>query len=641
MSEVFVNGDLEIWTGVYPDDWTITESADSYINFEPDVVHGGEGAARMDIDAGNSPVEMYQDVTLVANSRYAFSFWRKHSAPAKTLKIMIRDSASNVWLDEDGSWAASETWISIANTEAMEQFIFNFVTHSDYTAYRVVVSSNSAASSSIYIDDLSLQDVVAPTPVIISGDRKYGWKDNCVNTASVDANGLPDFITAGAGLDVDLAGAMIPIEALINGNYCKLAADENIAGLTANRNNYLWIQKPPGREDITSFGTSIYRPKFGYTFNLAYGVRNERALLHFEGANHSTVFTDEAGMLSWTANGNAEISTVTSKFGSACGLFDGAGDYVSTTGFIRWPEVWMMDCWVRFNALPANLAYDGIFGAINANTLSLRVYGSGGNQYLRLFLGSTGSSFNIANGTQGTTDLATGQWYHIALVFDGSNYIVYLDGIVEITVASSLALYTPGGLWLGRATSYYLSGVMDEFRLSSETRWIDAFTPPTAAYGNHAEDNEYWFDCGRERFKYFNGADWIDEDRIFIGEALCGAATVTSVVNYALGKKYLSGFFAIAASTDYEKTHNIGIPTEFLEYRFLTYEVNPAKAKPGFISGDPFAALGGTTMGCVYKVPTTVHRHVKIKTLVSPLINDADAALATSGYMSILSEGVI
>lgn len=54
------------------------------------------------------------------------------------------------------------------------------------------------------------------------------------------------------------------------------------------------------------------------------------SLLHFDGTNGSTTFTDSAGSLSWTRYGNAQISTVQSKFGSASGYFDGDGDYITS-----------------------------------------------------------------------------------------------------------------------------------------------------------------------------------------------------------------------------------------------------------------------------------------------------------------------
>jgi len=54
-------------------------------------------------------------------------------------------------------------------------------------------------------------------------------------------------------------------------------------------------------------------------------------LMHFSGSNGSTAFIDNSPITkSFTVNGNAQISTVQSKFSSSSAYFDGTGDYLST-----------------------------------------------------------------------------------------------------------------------------------------------------------------------------------------------------------------------------------------------------------------------------------------------------------------------
>jgi hypothetical protein len=69
----------------------------------------------------------------------------------------------------------------------------------------------------------------------------------------------------------------------------------------------------------------------GYTAALAAGNDSfTKILLHMDGANTSTTFTDSnsgGSAHTWTAAGNAQISTATYKFGGASGLFDGTGDF--------------------------------------------------------------------------------------------------------------------------------------------------------------------------------------------------------------------------------------------------------------------------------------------------------------------------
>ncbi len=53
--------------------------------------------------------------------------------------------------------------------------------------------------------------------------------------------------------------------------------------------------------------------------------------MHFSGSNGSTTFVDNSPVTkSFTVNGNSQISTAQSKFGSSSLLLDGTGDYLSS-----------------------------------------------------------------------------------------------------------------------------------------------------------------------------------------------------------------------------------------------------------------------------------------------------------------------
>ena len=60
-----------------------------------------------------------------------------------------------------------------------------------------------------------------------------------------------------------------------------------------------------------------------------------KSLLHFNGADASTTFTDESGK-AWTASGHAQIDTAQSVFGGASGLFDGTDDYIYAADSDDW-----------------------------------------------------------------------------------------------------------------------------------------------------------------------------------------------------------------------------------------------------------------------------------------------------------------
>lgn len=214
---------------------------------------------------------------------------------------------------------------------------------------------------------------------------------------------------------------------------------------------------------------------------------NTVSLLHMNGSDESTTFTDDAvgGTHDWTANGNAQIDTAQSKFGGASGLFDGTGDVITTPNHADWHagtgDV-TVDSWVRFNSIPAggsrffrqyldddNFQYFDIYN----NTLYWR-YASGATVNLLVTCAWTPS---------------TETWYHLAVVRSSSTAYIFIDGVSqELSVTTA-----PNGDWADIDVTLSvgananggtaLDGWIDEFRWSKGiARWTANFTPPTAPY---------------------------------------------------------------------------------------------------------------------------------------------------------------
>jgi len=77
-------------------------------------------------------------------------------------------------------------------------------------------------------------------------------------------------------------------------------------------------------------------------------------LMHFSGSNGSTTFIDNSpSVKSISAFGNAQISTVQSKFGGSSGYFDGSGDYLTTTynttTYDWWTTDYTIECFIYPN----------------------------------------------------------------------------------------------------------------------------------------------------------------------------------------------------------------------------------------------------------------------------------------------------
>lgn len=201
---------------------------------------------------------------------------------------------------------------------------------------------------------------------------------------------------------------------------------------------------------------------------------NTLLLLHMDGTNGSTTFTDSSGNAhTVNVNGNAQVSTAQKKYGTGSLLCDGTGDYlqVNDTAGLEFSGNWTIECQIR--ADDDNSTSGGIFGrglAGNGNAVyQFRKNNAGSFNWA---VSSTGSSWDIAlQATVGSYAALT--WTKVALVFNGTNYRVLIDDVVVDTVASSTPVYAAGNgnHVIGTDNLADFTGYIDEFRISNTARY--------------------------------------------------------------------------------------------------------------------------------------------------------------------------
>ena len=226
---------------------------------------------------------------------------------------------------------------------------------------------------------------------------------------------------------------------------------------------------------------------------------NVALLLHCEGADASTTFTDSSGTpKTMTARENAQIDTSQFKFGLASGLFDGSGDAVTAADSSGWDfgsGSFTVECFVRFNALPAS-----------GNAQVLLSQWSNTTAQAAWFLGLVNNAgnyqLNFAYTTNGTTQVnnsrnvtvTTGTWYHVAVARSGNTMRYFLDGVqagadidvTGVTIFNSTSLLAVGAQVNNPATptfNFSVNGHLDEVRITKGVaRYTSDFTPPSAAF---------------------------------------------------------------------------------------------------------------------------------------------------------------
>jgi hypothetical protein len=84
------------------------------------------------------------------------------------------------------------------------------------------------------------------------------------------------------------------------------------------------------------------------------------------------------------------------------------------------------------------------------------------------------------------------------------------------------------------------------------------------------------------------------KNRVYVGETTAGVTGISSVVNYALNGRYDSGLFAVAASTVYSKTHNIGTVQYTIDPTIADDVSGTNERVPTQISGSSYGYYGAT-----------------------------------------------
>lgn len=213
-------------------------------------------------------------------------------------------------------------------------------------------------------------------------------------------------------------------------------------------------------------------------------------LLHFDGTNGSTVFTDSSvNALTVTANGDAQISTDQSKFGGSSGYFDGDGDWAEIAANaaleLSGESSWTLEFFLYPLSKSGTRAIVGK-GATGTVSECWSLEWSG--EDLAFFASENGGTIDyVASGT-----VAVDQWTHIALVVNNGDLSMFVDGVLsggKSGFSMSSTAGTPlviGAGWyspVDRGAECYI----DDLRIVKGVAvYQSAFTPPAGPLSAYA-----------------------------------------------------------------------------------------------------------------------------------------------------------
>lgn len=209
---------------------------------------------------------------------------------------------------------------------------------------------------------------------------------------------------------------------------------------------------------------------------------NVVSLLHMDGTNASTTFTDQKTR-TWTAGGTAQLSTAQFRFGTASGRFSVAGDYISSptvAGDSISTGDFTLELWARWNTFGSDKKY-----ILCADSTSSYWQFNHDSTLGPGFIAST----NVILNQGSNAGWSTGTWYHVALVRYGTNFTIYRNGTSVATATSSVTLGHFSTLFIGGTsidTAASSDAWFDDVRFTKGiARYTANFTPPTMPFPNY------------------------------------------------------------------------------------------------------------------------------------------------------------
>ncbi|MCI0550826.1 MAG: LamG domain-containing protein [Anaerolineae bacterium] len=214
----------------------------------------------------------------------------------------------------------------------------------------------------------------------------------------------------------------------------------------------------------------------------AAGAVNTLSLIHFDGIDEGTTFTDEVAGITWSP-GNASLEATGVVFGSTLMQHNDSGGVSASGWTFDSTGDWTLEFWCRnpgvggknsgvytVELTNSDFGTDGMHWTLNSTTTP---------QYIVQLTNAATTTFY--NDTTAITDDGTTA-LHRAIVKEGDNYTTYNNGTRIQTVATTEDIRNGTHLrliWGGSASS----ALTDEFRFSNVARYSGAsFTVPSAAF---------------------------------------------------------------------------------------------------------------------------------------------------------------
>jgi hypothetical protein len=417
-------------------------------------------------------------------------------------------------------------------------------------------------------------------------------KRQTVLFSSVDANGLPNFLTAGTGLAVNVLGASTPVRIASANSVTDLVSSisTDVTGaftLPASTRSYLYADCVNATS--VTWGNTKAPPEYGYSY-----PKNRGSLLNFEGTVASTSMIDAFGN-TWVSSGTGpKLQSDQVKFGTtalggsgASNALNGTNEYLYSDAFF---DVADSSFTIRAQVYPTAFGITrGIFCFTNNTGFGIRC-GFTSSGHLIWWISLDGST-EVVSGATSSGTFALNNWHEVKITWDAvaGLYSLFVNGTSVLTYSSTTPISFGQNVWPGRVcignlnpstTANLFQGYIDCFEIlpycdNSTTALTAASDISTAGYASD------FFSIPEMKMYRVSGASTTagtppsltQVNRVYLGQADSGASSITTVVNYALMGRYRSGYISRTNGNNYSYSHNLGMTAE--NYLMTGWAIDP------------------------------------------------------------------
>lgn len=206
-------------------------------------------------------------------------------------------------------------------------------------------------------------------------------------------------------------------------------------------------------------------------------------LLPMDGSNNGTVFTDWSLVPETVTRVGVVTSTAESKFYGSSGLFNGGTHNILCPVTIG-VDAFTIEAWLYQKTNPEGSSTFFTTRPTSAGEGIWVIFRHTATGYVNRLI--TYSSEGVAAGFAGVTSPSLNSWHHMAVVGDGTNISVYLNGVFQV---SAPKVNLPQEIIVGDERSFGTSlhnliGHMQDLRITKDAALYTAnFTPPTRLIG--------------------------------------------------------------------------------------------------------------------------------------------------------------